>query len=100
MDQQSIVNTTRTRRNIMKHRLIPIIVLLLAPLEVFHAADASVKKPNVILLVVDDLGYGDVSCLANGAVKTPNIDRLAKTGVKFTSGYVTAAVWSVARRDF
>ena len=97
MDQQSIVNTTRTRRNIMKHRLIPIIILLLAPLEVFHAADASVKKPNVILLVVDDLGYGDVSCLANGAVKTPNIDRLAKTGVKFTSGYVTAPLCGPSR---
>ncbi len=47
-------------------------------------------RPNVVVMIVDDLGYADVSCLANGAVKTPNIDRLAATGVTFTSGYVTA----------
>ena len=41
-------------------------------------------------MLVDDLGSGDVSCLFRDVVKTPNIDRLAKEGVKFTSGYVTA----------
>ena len=54
----------------MKYKLISIVVLLLAPLEALHAADTSVKKPNVILLVVDDLGYADVSCLANQGYRT------------------------------
>ena len=51
---------------------------------------SAATRPNVVVLLVDDLGYADVSCLANGAVKTPNLDRLAAMGVKFTSGYVTA----------
>jgi arylsulfatase A-like enzyme len=78
-------------------RILILAVLLLAPLTPSHAAETSVQKPNVVVMVVDDLGYGDVSCLTNGAVKTPNIDRLAKTGVKFTSGYVTAPLCGPSR---
>jgi arylsulfatase A-like enzyme len=74
-----------------------LLALLLGPLDALHSAETSAKKPNVIVIVVDDLGYGDVSCLTNGAVKTPNIDRLAKTGVKFTSGYVTAPLCGPSR---
>ena len=50
-------------------------------------------KPNVVVLLVDDLGSGDVSCLFRDVVKTPNIDRLAKQGVKFSSGYSTAPLF-------
>jgi arylsulfatase A-like enzyme len=57
-------------------------------------------RPNVVVLIVDDLGYADVSCLANGAVKTPNLDRLAAMGVKFTSGYVTAPLCGPSRAGF
>lgn len=55
------------------------------------------KKPNVVIMMVDDLGSGDVSCLFRKVVQTPNIDRLAKTGVKFTSGYVTAPLCGPSR---
>ncbi len=57
-------------------------------------------RPNVIVMIVDDLGYADVSCLSKGAVKTPNLDRLAATGVKFTSGYVTAPLCGPSRAGF
>jgi arylsulfatase A-like enzyme len=57
-------------------------------------------KPNVVILLVDDLGSGDVSCLFRDVVKTPNIDRLAKEGVKFTSGYVTAPLCGPSRAGF
>ncbi len=56
--------------------------------------------PNVVVMLVDDLGWGDVSCLNAGSVKTPQIDRLAKTGVKFTSGYATAPLCGPARAGF
>ena len=61
---------------------------------------ASAAKPNVVVLLVDDLGWGDVSCLNNGAVKTPNIDRIARAGVKFTNGYVTAPLCGPSRAGF
>ncbi|WP_206018739.1 sulfatase family protein, partial [Rubritalea profundi] len=52
---------------------------------------AEVKKPNVIVIFTDDHGYADLSCMGmEPDVKTPNLDRLAKEGVRFTNGYVTA----------
>ena len=50
----------------------------------FGPASAEPARPNVVLIVTDDLGYGDVSYLARQVVPTPNIDRIAKSGVTFT----------------
>ena len=59
-------------------------------------------KPNIIVIMADDLGYGDVG--AYGAkpenVKTPNIDKLAEGGLKFTSGYCTASTCTPTRYSF
>lgn len=49
---------------------------------------ASVKKPNVVIILADDMGYGDISCYNRNQVQTPNIDQLAKEGVRFTDFYV------------
>jgi uncharacterized sulfatase len=46
------------------------------------------KKPNVVIILTDDMGYGDISCYNAKQVKTPNIDKLAKKGVRFTDFYV------------
>ncbi len=46
------------------------------------------KKPNVLIILTDDMGYGDISCYNSNSVKTPNIDKLAKKGVRFTDFYV------------
>jgi len=59
---------------------------------------AEVTKPNVILIVADDLGYGDLSCYpGEGRIKTPNCDRLATEGMRFTQAYTAASVCSPAR---
>lgn len=55
------------------------------------------KKPNVIIVYADDLGYGDLSCYGGVGVKTPNVDRLLENGVKFAEGYSTSAVCTPAR---
>lgn len=55
------------------------------------------KQPNVILIVADDLGLNDVSCYGNSSIETPNIDNLAKEGVRCTEGYVTSAVCAPSR---
>jgi arylsulfatase len=50
---------------------------------------AAKKKPNVIVILSDDIGYGDFSCHGNPVLKTPNLDRLAKEGADFTDFHVT-----------
>jgi uncharacterized sulfatase len=54
------------------------------------------KRPNVILVLVDDLGYGDFSCYG-GNVKTPNVDRLAAEGLRFTQFYTNSPICSPSR---
>jgi arylsulfatase A-like enzyme len=75
-------------------------LLALLLLSVLGAPLPARDKPNVVIMLVDDLGSGDVSCLFRDVVKTPNIDRLAKEGVKFTSGYVTAPLCGPSRAGF
>ncbi|MBA7591017.1 hypothetical protein ES708_33163 [subsurface metagenome] len=55
------------------------------------------EKPNFIIILADDLGYGDLGYTGSTQIKTPNIDNLAETGVVFTNGYVTSAVCSPSR---
>lgn len=53
--------------------------------------------PNVIIMYADDLGFGDVGCYGATDIPTPNIDRLAASGLKFTNGYATAATCTPSR---
>ncbi len=55
------------------------------------------KRPNIIVILADDLGYGDMSAYGATSVKTPNLDRLANEGVCFTSGYATSATSTPSR---
>jgi arylsulfatase A-like enzyme len=55
------------------------------------------KKPNLVLLFADDLGYGDIASYGSPDVPTPNIDSIGRNGVRFTDGYVSAAVCSPSR---
>ena len=58
---------------------------------------AETTKPNIILLLADDLGYGDLSCFGSPAVKTPHLDRLAREGMQFTRFYAASAVCTPTR---
>ena len=53
--------------------------------------------PNIVLIYADDLGYGDLSCYGATAVSTPNVDRLANEGLRFTSGYCSSATCTPSR---
>jgi arylsulfatase A-like enzyme len=72
-----------------------LLTLVLTSLTVVHAAVPS--KPNIVVIIADDLGYGDVSCNGSSAVQTPNIDLLAKEGLRFTSGYCSASTCTPTR---
>lgn len=70
--------------------------LLMVP---FQIADASEKtqRPNVIVILADDLGYGDIGCFGHPTIKTPNIDRLAQEGMKMTQFYSASGVSTASR---
>jgi len=55
------------------------------------------QKPNVIIIYADDLGYGDLGCYGATKIKTPNMDRLAKSGIRFTNGHATSASCTPSR---
>lgn len=55
------------------------------------------KKPNVIIILTDDQGYGDLSCYGSRAIQTPNIDRLSREGMRFTDFYSSNALCSPSR---
>ncbi len=64
-------------------------ILLVSAAAIIRPADlhAANKRPNMIYIMVDDLGYGDVGCYGQKVIQTPNIDRLAKEGIRFTDHY-------------
>ena len=75
--------------------------LPLAAMAMQGTADAKPKKadkrPNVVMIYVDDLGYGDLSCYGSTLVETPHLDALAAEGVRFTQNYVMAPVSASSR---
>jgi arylsulfatase A-like enzyme len=73
----------------MKYRFLILLLIL--------TAESFAQKPNVILIYADDLGYGDLSCYGAKAIKTPNIDKLAKQGMKFSRAYSTSATCTPSR---
>lgn len=55
------------------------------------------KKPNIVLIFVDDMGYGDISCFGSKSIETPNIDDIAKDGVRLNNFYAASPVCSPSR---
>jgi arylsulfatase A len=71
-------------------------LLLTQPSAWLIAAD----RPNIVFVLVDDMGYGDLGCMGSTDIQTPNIDRLANQGVRFTDFYANAPVCSPTRCGF
>ena len=83
-----------TRRRFVKTT---ISALALAGLSFSRASRAQAGRPNIVFIMADDLGYADLSCYGQRDYTTPNIDRLAIEGVRFTQGYANSAVCSATR---
>jgi len=88
----------------MKYNFTLLTTLLLVPLAALHAAEKISNKPNVIVILADDLGYDDVGCYWTPdnrpgfeKIQTPNIDRLAAEGARFTDYYAPSSVCSPSR---
>ncbi|MCK9344473.1 MAG: sulfatase-like hydrolase/transferase [Massilibacteroides sp.] len=65
-----------------------------------EASEQPTTKPNIIFIVADDLGFGDVSAYGSKTINTPNIDFLAENGVRFNNGYATSATSTPSRYAF
>ena len=78
-------------------RVITIVALLISAAPAWGQSEAPPEMPNIIFIVSDDLGYGDLSCYGQKSFTTPNIDRLATSGLKFTRHYSGATVCSPSR---
>ena len=69
----------------------------IAALTLAGVSASAEQRPNVIFIVVDDLGYGELGCYGGKDIPTPHIDSLAAGGARFTSGYVTAPFCAASR---
>ena len=77
---------------ISAHRLLVLIAAFLC-----IGVEAQTRKPNIVFIFADDLGYGDTGIYGSDVIQTPNIDALARDGVRFTQGYVSHPVCSPSR---
>jgi arylsulfatase A-like enzyme len=74
----------------MKRPLLAFFLTLAEPL-------SAAERPNIVVVLIDDMGWGDFSCFGNTAAKTPNIDRLASEGIRFRQFYVNSPICSPSR---
>ena len=72
----------------------------LLALSLFTLTATAADKPNFIVIMADDIGYGDLSCYGATRVQTPHLDKLAAEGIKFTSGYCSASTCTPTRYSF
>lgn len=79
------------------HRLLTSLAFALA---VASHASAQSTRPNIVFILADDIGYGDVSCQGAKHARTPNIDRLAREGARFTDAHSPASTCTPTRRAF
>jgi N-acetylgalactosamine-6-sulfatase len=84
----------------MRRVLLLLVALLGGSSPLLSALAAENQRPNVIFVLADDLGWGDLGCYGHPHIKTPNLDRLASQGTLFTQFYVNASVCSPSRCAF
>ena len=82
------INVNFSRRNFLKSTF----GLSLSSLFLSNISSASqvLKKPNIVIMFLDNIGYGDLACYGNKTVKTPRIDKLASNGVRCTDFYIAS----------
>src|SRR5262245_12743286 len=69
-----------------------------ALLFLFATAALAAEKPNILFILADDVGYGDLACYGGTHAKTPNLDRLAREGCRFTDAHSPASTCTPTRR--
>src|SRR5689334_22698408 len=83
------------RRATLLSTFFPVLTCLL-PAGAVPAESAS-RPPNIIFILADDMGYGDLGCYGNKYITTPNLDRMAAEGMRFTQAYAGSTVCTPSR---
>ncbi len=74
-----------------------LVVLFFAGATALQAADRPEAKPNIVIILADDLGWGDLGCYGHPSIRTPNLDRMGAEGMRFTDFYSAAEVCTPSR---
>ena len=73
---------------------------VLLPAKSAKAQKEDASRPNILLILCDDMGYGDLACYGQPFISTPNIDRVAEEGIRFTQAYAGSGIGTVACNDY
>ncbi len=86
-------------RRLFPHLVFATLLLIMLPMGVAlsRAEQQPATRPNIIIVLADDLGWGDLSCYGHPSIRTPNLDRLAQQGMRFTDFYSAAEVCTPSR---
>src|SRR5271157_1849523 len=79
------------------HRFFAVLFSCLPIISAARAEDAKPRQTNIVWILADDLGYGDVGCYGQKQIQTPNIDKLAAEGIRFTQCYAGCTVCAPSR---
>jgi len=96
-DQDRILTLSNLKGFSMKQKVQLGILAVLMCVTGFPGCNQKAETPNIVIIYMDDLGYGDVGAYGATALQTPNIDALAAGGVRFTNGYASSATCSPSR---
>ena len=88
------------KSNLTRREFIGASVATAASTAVFARSASAAPRPNIVFILADDLGWGDLSCYGRPDYETPNLDRFAKEGLKFTNAYSAAPVCTPTRVGF
>lgn len=83
--------------NMMKQKKFLLLIICLLEIAIVNA---QTTRPNIVVILADDLGYGDLGCYGHPTILTPNLDKMAEEGLRFTQFYVGAAVCTPSRAAF
>src|SRR5512146_635206 len=80
-----------------KQKLTLLLAATLAILVNLPAAVRAEKLPNLVIILADDMGYGDLGCYGHPSMRTPNLDRMAAEGMRFTDFYASQSICTPSR---